>query len=96
MGSRKACMSEGTEEHHILTHRIALPFTHDTRVSAELSVCALPLSLSLSLASTSLPACSPYPSFLLVDVLHLLLPPTGRCSPELEHSCIRVIARGPD
>jgi hypothetical protein len=58
-------MSEGTVEHHILTHRIALPFTYDTRVSAELSVCALSLSRSLSLslsrASTSLPACSPYP-----------------------------------
>lgn len=98
-----ACLNEdtvSTTSSHpwSITHRIAL-HCHSLMILGFLLsyLCALSRSLSLSishphrflLARLTL-------SFLLVDVLHLLWLPTGCCSPELEHSCIRVIARQPD
>lgn len=72
MGSRKACTSEGTEEHHILTHRIAL-HCHSLMILGFLLsyLCALfsSLSLSLSLARIHIASCLlalPPPSFLLM------------------------------
>ena len=58
MGCRKACMSEGTVEHHILTHVIPL-HCHSLMILGFLLsyLCALSfLSLCVSLASASLPS----------------------------------------